>query len=97
MRFRDIRFRGEVFFSRRRIHEIFYSYNENYHMGNRLTATKERLIKMLNRKIESEMKSQWVQEAVENLSGEEIRSMQQDGPKEFKNSDDDIGSSPANW
>ncbi|WP_347071864.1 UvrD-helicase domain-containing protein, partial [Lacticaseibacillus paracasei] len=89
LRFRDIRFRGEVFFSRRRIHEIFYSYNENYHMGNRLTATKERLIKMLNRKIESEMKSQWVQEAVENLSGEEIRSMQQDGPKEFKNSDDE--------
>ena len=89
LRFRDIRFRGEVFFSRKRIREIFYSYNENYHMGNRLNATKERLIKMLNRKIESETKAQWVQEAVQNLSDEEIRSMQQDGPKEFKNSDDE--------
>ena len=47
MRFRDIKFQGKVFISRKRIADIFYSYNENYHLGNRLSATKERLLSML--------------------------------------------------
>lgn len=84
LRFRDIRFRGTVFFSRKRIREIFYSYNTNYTMGNRLLATKERHIKMLLRKITSETKAQWVQTAVQLLSDTTIRSLQQDGPKTFK-------------
>ncbi|KRO17161.1 RNA polymerase recycling motor HelD [Lacticaseibacillus saniviri] len=89
MRFRDIKFQGEVFFSRKRIADIFYSYNENYHLGNRLTATKERLINMLNRRVESELKAKWVSEAVENLDPEDIRQLQNDGPQEFKSSDDE--------
>ncbi|WP_125703793.1 RNA polymerase recycling motor HelD [Lacticaseibacillus daqingensis] len=87
MRFRDIRFHDQVFFSKKKIAEIFYSYNENYHLGNRLTATKERLINMLNRRVDSEMRANWVQEAVENLSDERIRALQNDGPSEFKDSD----------
>ncbi len=89
MRFRDIKFHDSVFFSKGRIKEIFYSYNENYHLGNRLTATKEKLINMLNHKVESTMKSKWVQEAVEDLSAERIRELQANGPEEFKNSDDE--------
>lgn len=89
MRFRDIKFHDDVFFSKARIKEIFYSYNENYHLGNRLNATKEKLINMLNHKVESTMKAKWVQEAVEDLSAERIRELQANGPDEFKNSDDE--------
>ena len=87
VRFRDIKFHGEKFFAKQRIQDIFYSYNEHYHMGNRLNATKERLISMLNRRVKSEMKSQWVQDAVQGLSEEDIRSLQSSGPQEFKDSD----------
>ncbi|MFD1392692.1 RNA polymerase recycling motor HelD [Lacticaseibacillus jixianensis] len=87
MRFRDIRFQDKVFISRKRIEDIFYSYNENYHLGNRLDATKNRLISMLNRKVKTEMKADWVQETVQNLSQEQLRDLQQDGPQEFKDSD----------
>ncbi len=86
VRFRDIKFQGEKFFAKERIADIFYSYNENYHMGNRLQATKERLINMLNRRVEREMKSDWVQNAVQDLSPERVRELQSDGPKEFADS-----------
>lgn len=87
VRFRDIKFRGEKFFAKQRIADIFYSYNENYHMGNRLQATKEKLISMLNRRVDSEMHAKWVQEAVEDLDPEQIRVYQADGPAEFKSSE----------
>ncbi|WDF83198.1 RNA polymerase recycling motor HelD [Lacticaseibacillus pabuli] len=87
VRFRDVKFKGEKFFAKKRIEDIFYSYNENYHMGNRLNATKDRLINMLNRRVKSEMKSQWVQDAVQGLSEEDIRALQSEGPQEFKDSD----------
>lgn len=88
MKFRDIKFRGEVFFSKHRIQEIFYSFNENYHLGNRLTATKERLINMLNRKVESTMHAKWVQETVEDMDPEKIRELQAN-KTEFKDSDEE--------
>ncbi|WP_155287895.1 RNA polymerase recycling motor HelD [Lacticaseibacillus zhaodongensis] len=87
VRFRDIKFHGANFFSRKRISDIFYSYNANYHMGNRLNATKERLTSMLNRRLKSEMKADWVQDAVQNMSGEEMRSRQSGGPADFESSD----------
>ncbi|WP_262316357.1 RNA polymerase recycling motor HelD [Lacticaseibacillus parakribbianus] len=87
MKFRDIKFQGRVFFSKRRIAEIFYSYNENYHLGNRLSATKERLINALNHRVDAEMRADWVQQAVEALSDEQIRELQSNGPAEFKDSD----------
>ncbi|MFD1432843.1 RNA polymerase recycling motor HelD [Lacticaseibacillus yichunensis] len=89
MRFRDIKFKDTVFFSKKRIADIFYSYNANYHLGNRLSATKERLLNMLNRRVESEMKAKWVQQAVEDLSDEQIRMLQSEGKTEFENSDEE--------
>lgn len=91
VRFKDIRFRDGVFFSRKKIAEIFYSYNQNYNMNNRLQATKERLTSMLNRRVGSETRAKWVREAVENLSEEEIRDLQSQGqPGEFKDSDSEF-------
>ncbi|PWQ83167.1 ATP-dependent DNA helicase, partial [Stenotrophomonas maltophilia] len=72
MRFRNITLNDEVIISREKIKSIYYSFNENYHLANRLSATKEELIKILNRKVESEMRSKWVEEAVQDLSREEI-------------------------
>lgn len=89
VRFRDIKFHGRAFFSKQRIADIFYSYNENYHMGNRITATKERLANMLNRRVEPELKADWVQEVIEDMSEENLRMMQADAPGEFASGDDE--------
>lgn len=51
MRFKNIMHNGEIFFSKKEIRDIYYSFNENYHLGNRLSATKEALIKRLNSKV----------------------------------------------
>lgn len=56
MRFKNIMFNKEVFIPKEKIAEIYYSFNENYNLRNRLSATKERLIKMLNRRVKAEMK-----------------------------------------
>lgn len=91
VRFKDIRFHGGVFFSRKKIAEIFYSYNQNYNMNNRVQATKERLTSMLNRRVGSETRAKWVREAVENLSEEEIRDLQaQSHPGEFQDSNSEF-------
>ncbi|HAT55243.1 MAG TPA: ATP-dependent DNA helicase [Lactobacillus sp.] len=87
MRFRDIKFRDETFISKEKIAEIYYSFNENYHLGNRLSATREELIKMLNRRISAEMRDKWVEQAVQNLTQEEVDTMFGDQPREFDSQD----------
>jgi DNA helicase-2/ATP-dependent DNA helicase PcrA len=89
VRFRDIKFHGKNFFGKQRIADIFYSFNENYHMGNRISETKERLTSMLNRRVEPELKADWVQEIIEDMSEENLRMMQADAPGEFTSSDDE--------
>ncbi|RRG17916.1 ATP-dependent DNA helicase [Weissella viridescens] len=81
---RPIKFRGEEVISADRIKEIYYSFNENYNLGNRLFATKERLLKILQSHVRSEMNAEWVDEQIENLSKEEYDSMMGDQEKEFK-------------
>ncbi|MGV0167977.1 RNA polymerase recycling motor HelD [Furfurilactobacillus sp. WILCCON 0119] len=83
MRFRDIKFRDQVFISKEQIAEIYYSFNENYHLGNRLSATREELIRLLNRRISTEMRDKWVEDAVQNLTREEMDTMFGDQPREF--------------
>lgn len=83
MHFRDIKFRDQVFVSKEKIAEIYYSFNENYHLGNRLSATRETLIKMLNRRISSEIHDKWVEETVQNLTKEQVDTLFGDQPREF--------------
>ncbi|RRK10302.1 ATP-dependent DNA helicase [Lactiplantibacillus garii] len=90
MRFRNITLNDEVIIPREKIKEIYYSFNENYHLGNRLSATKESLIKILNRKVESEMRTKWVEETVQDLSREEINQFYGNQPREFKNGDQEF-------
>lgn len=87
MRFRNLMFNGSVMIPKEKIEEIYYSFNENYNLRNRLSATKEQLIKILNRKIHVEMWKKWVEEAVQNLSREEIMQMHKDGEEEILNTD----------
>ncbi|KRM59017.1 RNA polymerase recycling motor HelD [Secundilactobacillus malefermentans] len=87
MIFRNIPFRGKNFISAEQISEIYYSFNENYRLSNRLQGTKERLIKQLNRRITSEMKTKWVEQAVQDLSQEQINDMYAGEAKESDSDD----------
>ncbi|AYF92306.1 RNA polymerase recycling motor HelD [Apilactobacillus bombintestini] len=87
MKFKNLKFQGDIFISKEKISEIYYSFNENYNLRNRLDATKERLIKMLNRRVKSEMKKPWVEQAVQDLSREQIQAVQRSHPDEFENAD----------
>ncbi|ETY75061.1 RNA polymerase recycling motor HelD [Lactiplantibacillus fabifermentans] len=90
MRFRNITLNGEVIIPREKIKEIYYNFNENYHLGVRLSATKEALIKILNSKVEAEMRTKWVEETVQDLSREEINNLYGNQPREFKNGDQEF-------
>lgn len=85
MRFRNIMFNGKVFISRDKIKEIYYSFNNNYNLGNRLDGTKEALIKYLNHRVSSEMRSKWVEQRVQSLSKEEMDALYANEPREFEN------------
>ncbi len=52
-----------------------------------MDGTQERLIKMLNRRISSEMRTKWVEEAVQDLSKEEMDKLFGDQPREFESAD----------
>ncbi|MFT8744498.1 MAG: RNA polymerase recycling motor HelD, partial [Lentilactobacillus hilgardii] len=79
MRFRNLMFDGKVLIPKEKIQEIYYGFNENYNLRNRLSATKDQLLKILNRRVHVEMKKKWVEEAVQNLSREEIMQMHKEG------------------
>ncbi|AQW21539.1 ATP-dependent DNA helicase [Lentilactobacillus curieae] len=87
MRFKNLMFQGKVLIPKEKIEEIYYSFNENYNLRNRLSATKESLLKILNRKVHTEMKKDWVEEAVQNLTKEDIQRMHADAEEEIENAD----------
>ncbi|MDE7055876.1 MAG: ATP-dependent DNA helicase, partial [Lactobacillus sp.] len=61
----------------------YYSFNENYKLANRIDATREELIKMLNRKIAPEVKKNWVMQAIEGLSRDELNELYDRPDQEF--------------
>ncbi|MCH4172230.1 MAG: AAA family ATPase [Lactobacillus sp.] len=87
MRFRTIKFQGEDYYPKGKIKAIYYNFNENYHLGNRLEGTKEKLIRSLNSRIDKETRADWVQDAVQNLSQEQLQSMYSTADQEFNSSD----------
>lgn len=89
LRFRDLKFRGRAFLPKEKIKEIYYQFNENYHLANRMDATREQLTTRLNHKIEPEMRKKWVSAAIESLSDEQLRLLYAQAGQEFKSSDDE--------
>ncbi|MBB1079545.1 AAA family ATPase [Limosilactobacillus sp. STM2_1] len=87
MRFRNLMFNGKVFLSKDKIKEIYYSFNNNYNLGNRLDGTKEELIRYLNRRVSSEMRNKWVEDEIQSLSKEEIDNLFGNQPREFEDED----------
>lgn len=78
------RYKEEPYFAKDKIHEIYYSYNQNYNLSNRIDATREELIKMLNRKIAPEVRKKWVSQAIESLSKEQLNEMYDRPDQEFE-------------
>ena len=87
MRFRNLMFNGKVFLSKEKIKEIYYSFNNNYNLGNRLDGTKEELIKYLNHRVSTEMRNKWVEDEIQSLSKEEIDNLFNNQPREFEDED----------
>ncbi|MCQ4116832.1 AAA family ATPase [Ligilactobacillus sp. MP3] len=90
MRFRDIKYNGEIFFSKKDIKKIYYSFNSNYNLRNRLSATKEKLIKILNSKVGELAKQDNVQKQIQDLSREELNELYGDEPRNFVNGDQEL-------
>lgn len=86
MVFKNIYFRDKKrpFFTKEKMSEIYYSFNSNYNLNNRIDATREDLIKMLNRKISSESKKAWVSDAIQSLSQEQLNQLYDRPDQEFE-------------
>ncbi|UQS86317.1 AAA family ATPase [Nicoliella spurrieriana] len=87
MRFRNIKFQGNVLFSKELIQSIYYGFNDNYNLRNRIDETREALVKRLNRRIKSEVKAKWVESAIQDLSDEQLRTLRMSHPDEFADPD----------
>ncbi|MCV3296644.1 MAG: RNA polymerase recycling motor HelD [Oenococcus sp.] len=81
MSFRNLMFQGEIFFSSEEIAEIYYSFNGNYSLSQRLEATKQALLRKTMGRISSEMKKRWVDIAIENLAASDLELMLGDPDK----------------
>lgn len=83
--FKNIYFRNKKkpFFEKEKISEIYYSFNANYSLSNRIDATREELIKLLNRKINSESKKAWVADTVQSLNQEQLNELYDRPDQEF--------------
>lgn len=83
IKLRSVKFRGHEIISKDKIADIYYSFNDNYQLGNRLHATKEQLMKILQGKSGNEVHADWVENEVQNLSKEQYDTMLSDNPREF--------------
>ena len=85
MIFKNILFRDKKrpYFAKDKIKEIYYSFNQNYKLANRIDETREELIKMLNRKIAPEVRKAWVSQAIESLSKEQLDELYDRPDQEF--------------
>ncbi|MDR2660440.1 MAG: AAA family ATPase [Lactobacillaceae bacterium] len=81
MNFRDIKRDDDVILSATEIEEIYYSFNQSYSLAQRLDATKEKLIQLVTAKAGQNINSNWVEEAIENLTESQIRSLVGDPEK----------------
>ncbi|MDE7049722.1 MAG: AAA family ATPase [Lactobacillus sp.] len=86
--FKNIYFKSKKkpFFDKEKIKEIYYGFNENYHLRNRIEATKESLINSLNRRIEPETKKAWVDKTIESLDQEQLNKLYDRPDQEFESS-----------
>lgn len=89
MLFKNIYFRSKKtpFYSKDKIKEIYYSFNENYHLRNRIEATKDALLNSLAHRVGPETKKPWVSKMIESLDQEELNKLYDHPDQEFESSD----------
>lgn len=90
MHFKAISFRGKPFFSKEQIKEIYYGFNLNYNLRNRLSATRETLLKKLSGRVNREARTERVQKAVQELGQDELNVLYGDHPRNFANGDKEM-------
>ncbi|CAH1854782.1 RNA polymerase recycling motor HelD [Convivina intestini] len=71
IRLRNLMFHGESLIRKEKIAEIYYHYNQNYRLSQRLEATQESLMRSLRSQVGVQIRQDWVEEAIENLSKQE--------------------------
>ncbi len=83
--FRNIYFRDKKkpFFKKEDIKELYYSFNQNYNLANRIDATREELVHRLNRRIGAETRMAWVRDYIEGLSQEQLNALYDRPDQEF--------------
>ncbi|MBP2058079.1 DNA helicase-2/ATP-dependent DNA helicase PcrA [Lactobacillus colini] len=88
MLFKNIYFKSKdkPFYSKDKVKEIYYSFNENYHLRNRIEATKEALLNSLSHRVEPETKKAWVSKTIESLDQEELNKLYDHPDQEFESS-----------
>ena len=84
--FNDIKINNKIIFSKKEIENIYYSFNENYKLNNRIDATKELLVKKLNEKVKKIAKSKQIEKQIQLLAQENINNICAE--KQFKNQDE---------
>ncbi|NVY96214.1 AAA family ATPase [Lactobacillus sp. DCY120] len=85
--FRDLRLHDRVLLSRQQIAQIYYHFGPQYRLVNRIEATKAKLLKKLQGQLQREMKQEWVQTAIQNLSSEQLRQLYDYPDQEFATSE----------
>ncbi|MCT7684508.1 MAG: AAA family ATPase [Lactobacillus iners] len=86
--FKNIYFKDKekTFFDKDYIKDIYYSFNENYNLRNRIEATREKLVARLNESISAEAKKAWVAKYLESISKEELNKLYDRPDQEFASS-----------
>ena len=86
MLFKNIYFKSKKnpFFDKEKIKEIYYSFNENYNLRNRIDATQEQLITDLNHRISSEARKAWVSKTIESLDPQQLQALYDRPDQEFE-------------
>ncbi|MDO4912610.1 MAG: RNA polymerase recycling motor HelD [Lactobacillus sp.] len=87
---RDLIFRDKPMFTKDTIAELYYSYNENYNLANRIEAVRTQLQKMLTSKVTPESKKRWVQDYIETLSKDQLNDLYDHPDQEFKSEEDEM-------
>ncbi|UQS87080.1 AAA family ATPase [Nicoliella spurrieriana] len=88
--FNDINFRGKPFFTGEFIRSIFEKYPSRMLTAQRMLKTKNQLIRILKKRIHSSIHEPWVNEELETLSEERIRTMMKGKQlRDFQSQDDE--------
>ncbi|BDR55667.1 DNA helicase [Xylocopilactobacillus apis] len=88
LKIRPIIFQGKELVSADKIAEIFYQFNSNYKLINRLSETKKQVLNIVKSSLGRQKRANWVSNLIENMSEEDIRRENPRG-KEFASSKDE--------